>query len=104
MRIPDRQKQRREYLKKKAGNFSKGFVAALVAMVLAAVTGLFIAFGAAACIGACMYGSGSSLLIGAGLLIAAFLLGRTTLKSGHFARRQVSTGALLPYVPPVTPN
>jgi len=45
MRVPDRQKQRREYLKKKASGFSKGFSAALVAMILAAVTGLLIGVG-----------------------------------------------------------
>jgi len=44
------------------------------------------------------------LLVGIGALTVAFITGFTTLKSGHFARRQVSTAALLPYIPPIAPN
>jgi hypothetical protein len=82
MNLSDREKQRREYLKKKAGGFSKGFGAALAAMVMAAVTGLLIFFGTCICIGACLYGNGSFLLLGGGLLIVAYFLGRLLSRVG----------------------
>ena len=107
MRVPDRQKQRQEYLKKKIGGFGKGLGAGLASMVMAAVTGLLIAVGLMVIFEAgradiSAKQSVLALFSGIGLIILGCIMGRTALRSGHYARRQVSSAALLPYIPPIT--
>src|SRR5260221_1373656 len=109
MNLLDRKKQRREYLAKKVGGFGKGYSVALASIIMAATTGLIVYVSLW-----CFHISGSGYISikerilyvmgGIGALIAAFFMGCLTLKSGHFARSQVSTTTLLPYIPPVTPN
>jgi len=107
MRIPDREKQRRDYLTKKAGTISKGIAGGIVCLILALVTLVLLILGIFCCFyrwadakGETQYG----LPVGIGFLIVAAITGSLAALSGLHAKDQADRAKALPYIPPLTPG
>lgn len=111
MRVPDRQKQRQEYVSKKTGAVGDGLWAGLTATLSAALTVVLFGGGLLSCFFPLTHTAEETgthpvvgLIGGIVFLILSVFAGRFTFSSIRYSQERFNSASLLPYVAPVTPD